>query len=316
MNSNIFLSNLPVVIVVVIFLVIYGMAYFFKLHKKSRTSPLTRELLRSPGESLRTEIENLTFDIVFYPMMLFLFPIMIFATYLSQIYFGVARENSVIIGIYVFATLSFIGFCSVKLWRLLKDRNNYRLGLDCEIAVGQELNQLMLEGCRVFHDFPVEEFNKKFNIDHIVVGTEGVFSVETKGRSKRNKIGGEEGATVSYDGQKLQFPGWSEHKPIEQAKANAKWLSEWLSKVVGENVIVHPVLALPGWYVDLKKTGDVFVFNGKNPQLMLRARSYNSLSETLIKQISYQLEQKCRNVEPTAYRQNKKNETHAPLPIF
>lgn len=298
MSSKIFLSNLPVVIVVLIFLIISGLLYFFKLRKKGRKSPLTRELLRSPGEYLRIEIENLNLDIVFYLMVLFLFPIMIFATYLSQIYFGAARENSVIIGIYFFASLAFIGFCSVKLWRLLKDRNNYRLGLDCELAVGEELNQLMLEGCRVFHDFPVEEFNKKFNIDHIVVSPKGVFAVETKGRVKPAN---EE--TVVYDGRILKFPGWTEDKPLEQARRNAKWLSNWISTVVGEEVWVSSVLAIPGWYIEREITDDMFVFNGKNPQNLLKRNGY--LSPELMKRISYQLEQKCRNVEPTAYKQGK-----------
>ena len=35
-------------------------------------------------------------------------------------------------------------------------RNAYRLGLDAELAVGRELNQLMLDGFHVSHDFPLE----------------------------------------------------------------------------------------------------------------------------------------------------------------
>ena len=58
----------------------------------------------------------------------------------------------------------------------LKKRRNLRLGYEGEIAVGQELNQLMLQGKHVYHDFPAD----KFNIDHIVVGRSGIFAVETK----------------------------------------------------------------------------------------------------------------------------------------
>lgn len=299
MNSKLFLSNLPAIIVVVIFFVIIGLLYFFNLRKKRRKSPLTRELLRSPGESLRIESENLTLDIVFYFMMLFLFPIMIFSTYLSQVYFGAVRENSVIIGMYAFVALVSIGLCSYKLWKLLKERNNYQLGLDCEIAVGQELNQLMLEGCKVFHDFPVEEFNKKFNIDHIVVSPKGVFAVETKGRAKPTN---EE--TVVYDGKVLKFPGWTESEPLEQARRNAKWLSKWLSSAVDAKIQVNSVIAIPGWYIKREITDDMFVFNGKNPENLLKRNDY--LSPELMKSISHQLEQKCRDVEPTAYNQGRK----------
>lgn len=307
MNSKLFLSNLPTVIVGGIFLFIIGLLYFFRVYKKDRKSPLTRDLLRSPGESLRIKIENLSSDIAVYLMVLYLLPSMILATYLSQVYFGAVKENNVIIGIYFFAALGFIGFCLYKLWKLLKERNNYQLGLDCELAVGQELNQLMLNGCRVFHDFPVEEFNKKFNIDHIVVSTKGVFAVETKGRAKSDKNPDKE-ERVFYDGQGLKFPGWAEKEPLEQAKSNADWLSRWLGSAVGESVSVYPIVALPGWYVERREASktEVYVINPKNPQALFNIIGKCSLSETLIERICHQLEQKCRDVEPTAYNQGRK----------
>jgi len=293
-----FLAYIPTAMPAIILLIVMGLLCFFKVFKGSRRSPLTRELLRGPGESLRTKIENLNMDIDSYLAILFVAPIMFFSTYLSQIYFGVAKENNLTMGIYIFAAFVFMGFCLLKLWGLLKERANYQLGLDCEIAVGQELNQLMLQGCRIFHDFPAEESKEKFNIDHIVVSHKGIFSVETKGRAK--PVGKE---MVLYDGQTLKFPKWTESKPIEQAKRNAKWLSKWLTSAIGENVSVKPVLALPGWYVDPKgSSGDVFVFNPKKPQLLIDVLGKDFLSETVVDRISYQLEQKCRDVEPIAFK--------------
>lgn len=299
MSAQIFSSFIPVIIFVVTAFIVIVLLHFYNLTKKGRKNPLTNKLLRSPGESLRSQIDELSDEINYYLTILISIPFVIFTIYLSQLYFGGIRASVTITSIYVFASLVFLGFCSYKLWKLLKERSNRRLGLDCEIAVGQELNQLMLEGYRVFHDFPVEGFKKNFNIDHIVVGPNGVFAVETKGRAtppKKEKI--------FYDGKALKFPGWSEKKPLEQARRNAKWLSEWLSEVVHENVPVSPVLAIPGWYVEREITDDIFIFNGKKPQNLLKRTS--SLSETLIERISYQLEQKCRDVEPTAYRQDKK----------
>ncbi len=58
------------------------------------------------------------------------------------------------------------------------------LGPDCEMAVGQELNNPMCAGYRVYNDVPAEGLN----IDHVVVGRNGVFAVETKGRSKPSTV--------------------------------------------------------------------------------------------------------------------------------
>ena len=39
----------------------------------------------------------------------------------------------------------------------------------------------MRDGFAVFHDVPGD---KAFNVDHVVIGPQGVFAVETKGRGK------------------------------------------------------------------------------------------------------------------------------------
>ncbi|MCL5237382.1 MAG: NERD domain-containing protein [Nitrospirae bacterium] len=231
-----------------------------------------------------------------YLMKALFFPLAMYSIYLTQKYIGGIKEDAFVLMVYTSVAIATIIFCFIKLWRLLKQRTALRLGLDCELAVGQELNHLMLAGCRIYHDFPAE----KFNIDHIVVGSKGVFAIETKGRAKPDKKGGTEEAKVVYDGQSLRFPNWSESEPLEQAISQASWLSKWLNNAVGEPVAVQPVLALPGWYVVREKPADLFIFNGKNPDFMLKC-SNTSLSETLINRIIYQVEQRCRDIEPVAY---------------
>jgi len=299
MNSQILVTFIPFVIFLCLLVSVLCLVQAYKFSKKDRKNPLTRDLLRSPGDSLRQQIEKLSEDIDYYLMGILFLPGFLYAAYLTQKYYGDLKNDIFIIFIYTITALTFVIFSLFKLWKLLKKRHDYRLGLDCETAVGQELNQLMLEGCRVFHDFPVEEFNKKFNIDHIVVSPKGVFAIETKGRAKPL-----EESTIVYDGKMLRFSGWTEKEPLEQARRNAKWLSEWLSNTVGENVSVNPVLAIPGWYIEREATDDIFIFNGKNPQNLLLKNDH--LSEILMKKISYQLEQQCRDVEPTAYQQDKK----------
>ncbi len=296
MNSLISVTLIPFIIVFVTFIAILFLLYGYRLSRKGRRSPLTRQLLRSPGESLRGQIEDVSEKINDYLISALFFPFAMYSIYLTQKHIGGLKEDVFVLMLYTSVAVAAIIFCFIKLWRLLQQRTALRLGLDCELAVGQELNYLMLEGCRIYHDFPAE----KFNIDHIVVGPKGVFAIETKGRAKPDKKGGTEEAKVVYDGQSLRFPNWSECEPLEQAKNQAAWLSKWLNTAVGEPVTVQPVLALPGWYVVREKPADLFIFNGKNPDLMVKY-SNTSLSETLIKRIVHQLEQRCRDIGPGAY---------------
>ncbi len=191
-----------------------------------------------------------------------------------------------------------IGGVVIGAYRLisrLDERDRLRLGLDGERAVGEELNQLMLRGCRVFHDVPGE----RFNIDHVVVGPAGVWAVETKARTKKGK--GKDSARVVYDGRTLGFPTWSETVPLEQAIRQAEWLGKWLTSAVGEPVAVRPALTLPGWYVERTAPDGPAVFNGKTPAFLADPRGGASLPEVMIQRIAHQLEQRCRDVAPRAY---------------
>lgn len=292
---------------VIIFLIWQGLLYlllaYYRMGKKGHRNPLTRQLLRSPGESLRSQIEDINLDVISYGMIFMTFPLLMYAILESEALNPHATDD---ISSYFIAliTCCLELFAGYKLLRLLKIRNNLRLGFDCEVAVGQELNLLMREGCYVYHDFPAD----KFNIDHVVVSPKGVLAVETKGRKKRDNKGGAEEATVVYDSGALKFPGWTEKEPIDQAKRQADWLAKWLSSAVGEKVSAQAVLALPGWYVDRKESSPgVLFFNGKNSDLLLKLVQGDQLSDVLMKRISHQLEQRCRDIEPTAYSKTTKD---------
>ncbi|MCD4721891.1 MAG: NERD domain-containing protein [Desulfobacula sp.] len=93
-----------------------------------------------------------------------------------------------------------------KLYNLFKQRNNLRVGYESEVAVGQGLQNLAKSEFNIFHDFPAQ---KNFNIDHIAVGPQGIYAVETKGRAKFEKTENENWK-LQFDGEKLFFPGWVE----------------------------------------------------------------------------------------------------------
>ncbi len=269
--------------------------YLYRLSGKGKRSPLTRSLLRSPGQSLHAQIADLNDKVDLYLFVIIFGPMMFYTVSI-----GFTRDASPSYRQNQFFILAICGtvllFFSYRLWKVLKRRASYILGLDGELYVGQELNNLMLHGYRVFHDFPAE----KFNIDHVVVGPKGVFAVETKGRMKRRVKGGGDAVKITYDGTALRFPGWSERKPVEQAKSNASWLAQWLSSAVGEHVAVRPVLAIPGWFLIKESPDNLLLFNGKNPEILMNAVD-GSLNTQLITRIAHQLEQRCRDVEPFAY---------------
>jgi hypothetical protein len=273
-----------------------------KRRESKRRSPLTLKLLRGPGESLRNELDNAFGEVLMLWIMFPTIPLIFYAIHISTSYFGGVKESALRITLDVLISVGVSCFSLLKIITLLKRTSNLRLGYEGEVAIAQELNQLMREGAYVFHDVPADGFN----IDHVIVWPKGVFAVETKSRMKPKRDRGTEDAKVVFDGQRLQFPGWTETAPLDQTVRQAKWLSQWLSSAVGETVGVKPVLALPGWYVELKAKSDVVIINGKNASGTFGKFFHSALSDEMIKRIAHQLEQRCRDVVPRSFHKSGK----------
>lgn len=159
-------------------------------------APVAEKLLRAPGESLRKRLEELDEQISEKLAVSYVLPLMVTSTVLLQPHrtlFGPAVISGAVVGIPIFV------FLCRRLVSLLDQQRRYRLGLSGERAVGEELNLLMLAGCRVFHDVPNEPYG---NIDHVLVAPSGVYAVETKTRRKKE---GKDTHKAVFDGQTLRF---------------------------------------------------------------------------------------------------------------
>jgi hypothetical protein len=173
---------------------------------------------------------------------------------------------------------------------LVRNRANYQLGFDGERFVGEELTRLVAEGFEIYHDLPFDGFN----MDHVLVGSPGVFLVETKARRKPVKDTGGKEYRVVFDGFRLHWPWGADDYGVQQAANNGRTLAEWLSGAVGESVTVTPILALPGWLVDRKAPStNVCVVNPKEI-IKLCNTQQERLNENLVRRICYQLDQKCK----------------------
>lgn len=186
--------------------------------------------------------------------------------------------------LYLVVAILISTFCVYKIYRLIRIAQNYNRGISGEIVVGQTLERLRADGFEVFHDIPGEGFN----VDHVVVGPQGVFTIETKTIGKPHK--GK--AIIDYDGKEIHLNGVKlSRNPIVQAKAQSAWLSKLILERTGKRVFVKPVVVFVGWYVSEKvKDPDVLVLNELRVIPHVSARGI-ALQEQEIKLISAQLKQ-------------------------
>lgn len=263
-----------------------------RMRLSGRRSPLTQGLLRPAGHTLRNQFDDAFTDVMGLMMAVLFGPALVGAMYGSMFMIPGQPFSWLRTGFYLAVVVSLIAFSTHRMVKLHAKAMNLRMGWDAEMATGQELDQLMRRGAVVFHDFPAGDFN----IDHVLICPAGVYAVETKSRMKPGR-GNKDGAKVTYDGKVLLFPDWADTQIVEQARRQAKWLASELSKAVGESVQVTPVVALPGWFIDATGRSDVRVLNPKNFRYLLEGRGA-PLSSVLVDRISYQVEQKCRDVAP------------------
>ncbi|MDT3279663.1 hypothetical protein Q4Q50_05045 [Shewanella sp. SP2S1-2] len=102
--------------------------------------------------------------------------------------------------------------------------------------------------------------------------------------------------TRSKDGR-LNFPSWTETKPIEQAQRQAHLLrervSQWLTKATGTPVSSTPVLVLPGWYVTSQSKPPFPILNHKQLVSTIPTLKTQALTQQQVDTIIYQVAQRC-----------------------
>jgi len=198
--------------------------------------------------------------------------------------------------------LTFIGtFILSARWLTKKtqeDSNRY-LGYFGERIVAEHLEPLKQHGWRIFHDVPCQNNGTKFNIDHIAVGPEGVYAIETKTRRKGGARPGFDDHKAYFDGSRLVWPWGEDNHGLEQAERSAMWLAESLKAETGERVFVTPILTLPGWWVESKPSRESRLCRVTNPKGLPKFLASGSavLSPKQINDIAAKLEARCRDVE-------------------
>jgi hypothetical protein len=132
---------------------------------------------------------------------------------------------------------------SVLLYRRsLKELKHRVQGYKGELVVGQALENLRSLGCRVYHDISEDGYN----IDHVVIAPNGLFSIETKAPSKPSKGQCE----VVFDGKTVTITGgMADEEPVIQAKSAARRVHEIIRDTSAENHRVIPVLLYVDWFV-------------------------------------------------------------------
>jgi hypothetical protein len=281
--------------VIVYFLVVVGI-WKWRISRRQERPPVQEKLLRAPGETLRRKLENYDDTLLLHlvgtalaPMLLMVFGLMIVS--------AMAETYQIFGLLFLFLVIGGALYVSARwLMLILEKRRNHYLGYFGERVVGETLDALRAKGFRVFHDVPALEATPAFNIDHVIVGSTGVYAIETKTRRKNKARPGYPEHKIIFDGQQLTYPWGEDSHGLDQARDRALWLEEWLAQLLGRRLQVQPILTFPGWWVEEHAVGPTRVTSPKQIAAII-LRNGPLLTEEQIDLVSKQLEARCRDVE-------------------
>lgn len=258
---------------------------FFRIwsHQKNAKLPIERDKLkRVAAQTLSEQVNEKIVDVIGLVSLSALTVTMPFAIKGIAEMFASGKFNYFLIIMIILG----LAYVARKLWVESNNLIKLKLGRDAELAVASELIELQSHGYQIFHDIQADGFN----IDHLVVGLNGIFVIETKGRHKRIKD--DTNYKVKFENNHLAFPSWFESKPLEQAQNQANWVNKWLYESTGFNTLVLPVLCFPGWFVELKQRPIFPIVSHKQVVKTILSMRQVSLNQEQQRAICYQVVQR------------------------
>jgi hypothetical protein len=291
-------SIAALIYLLVFFGFMFGMLLWRKHQRKDRRPfPENLKLLRGPGETQRKMVARLDDAIGDRFMLALGIPVLIagallwITTHLSGTWQAAGLIAALVA---LFATLYLTARYLVA---VAEQSGNRYLGYFGERIVAEAIEPLKAQGFRIFHDVPCGDSKSPFNIDHVIVGSSGVFAVETKTRRKGRARGGFAEHEIIYDGQVLAYPWGEDRHGLGQAQRQAKWLADWLTQILGRQVAVNPILTFPGWMIIRRGAGPVNVLNPREILAAVLPRGTPVLAADQVDLIARQLDVRCRDVE-------------------
>ena|SRR3989338_8316685 len=263
------------------------MSYEDKQSVESR-SPLKAAPLRYAGQSLDEEIQRILDDDVLDHAVAATLAIVLAIFEWCRWYANIQPQPVV----FTVFGLGVLAYAARKIVLAKHKIKALRLGRDGEKIVSEYLDELRGKGYRVLHDIVGDDFN----IDHLLIGPKGVFTVETKTVSKpaRGK------AAIDYDGTQILVNGFKpDRDPVAQAKAQAHWVKELVKKLTGKIIAIRPVVVYPEWFVSPLPKGsrpDVWVLNPKALPAFIE-NSGGELSDEDVRSFHAHLSRYIRNAE-------------------
>jgi len=238
-----------------------------------------------PGAARRAALQRLERSATVDAILLVATPLLVYALLLTRLQFGggdLKPAAAIVTGL---AAAGFGLYFALRLRATLRNCRAGRQAVEDILAAALELNSLPADRWSVYHDFHAGHLA----VDHVVVGTGGVFAVQTASPRRPPR----QHPTAAYDGRALYFRSRTDSETPARARRAAAELSRWIRTATGETVAARAVVILPGWRVRRTASSGIPVIGLPQIGSLFQHVRPRPLSPPAMKSIAAKIESQC-----------------------
>lgn len=195
------------------------------------------------GESLEKKINQLgdkIIEILLLPMVTLVASVFIWMIYLGFMQVNLLSAVFVAILLVVFSIRAFF-----KIRKLHGQIINHHKGLEGERYVGTKLERLSSNSTFIFHDIDCG----KFNIDHVVISTKGIFTIDAKNWTLPDRDYNQ-ADFIFKDGELIDSTGVLQSDLMYKIESQGRWLEGKINEWTKKSCPVYRVGIMIGAYVN------------------------------------------------------------------
>lgn len=203
----------------------------------SSTPSFSDRIMREAAQRFRDELERLSCSQSTYLSGALVFVMLFIAAYVLQAKLLFSGYPSWQLYLQLGFLAMVAGYAAYRLAKTALARHRIRFVRDANVAIGHQLQQMSVEGTRVFHDVETSAGI----VDHVIVGQKGLYAVNVVARRSGKR------AHTRIEENTIEFSNSKATQSIVEIVAKTTRLQKEFRELLGHKIRLRSVVAVPGW---------------------------------------------------------------------
>jgi len=219
----------------------------------SSTPNFSDRIMHEAAQRFRDELDRLSCSQSTYLSGVLVFVMLFIAAYILQAKHLFAGYPSW----QLYLQLSFLflvsGYAAFYLGKTVRTRYQVQFLCDANVAIGHQLQQMSVQGTRVFHDVGTSAGI----VDHVIVGQNGIYAINVVARRSVKR------AHARLRDNAIEYSNSKANQSIVDIAAKTSRLQKEFRQLLDHKVRVRSVIAVPGWDIGEQSSDDYLLVNEK-----------------------------------------------------